>query len=77
MGGAAIKNGELLTLASQQFDVFVTVHRNLAFQQNVDALLIPFVILRAKTSRLSDLQALVPRLLTVLMNVRPGLTEIK
>ena len=29
MGWAAIKNGELLTLVSQHFDVFVTVDPNL------------------------------------------------
>jgi hypothetical protein len=31
MGWTAIKNGELLALASKQFDVFVTVDRNLSF----------------------------------------------
>ena len=30
MGWTAIKNGELLALASEQFDAFVTVDRNLA-----------------------------------------------
>jgi hypothetical protein len=34
-GWAAIENGELLTLASGEFDVFVTVDRNLSFQQNL------------------------------------------
>jgi hypothetical protein len=40
LGWTAIKNGELLTLVSEQFDVFVTVDRNLAFQQNIGVLLI-------------------------------------
>ena len=35
MGWATIKNGELLALAERQFDVFVTVDRNLSFQQNL------------------------------------------
>jgi Domain of unknown function (DUF5615) len=35
MGWTAIKNGELLALASRQFEVFVTVDRNLSFQQNL------------------------------------------
>ena len=35
MGWTSIKNGELLALASEQFDVFVTVDRNLSFQQNL------------------------------------------
>jgi hypothetical protein len=32
MGWVALKNGELLKLAAEQFDVFVTVDRNLSFQ---------------------------------------------
>jgi hypothetical protein len=35
MGWRSIKNGELLRLASERFDAFVTVDRNLAFQQNL------------------------------------------
>jgi hypothetical protein len=31
MGWAGIKNGDLLTLAEKQFEVFVTVDRNLSF----------------------------------------------
>ena len=31
MGWTTIRNGELLKFASEQFDVFVTVDRNLAF----------------------------------------------
>ena len=34
MGWLTIKNGELLALASEHFDVFVTVDQNLSFQQN-------------------------------------------
>jgi uncharacterized protein DUF5615 len=35
MQWTAIKNGELLALAPAEFDVFVTVDRNLSFQQNL------------------------------------------
>ena len=45
MGWTAIKNGELLTLAAEQFDVFVTVDRNLSFQQNLGALSIAVIVL--------------------------------
>jgi len=62
MGWAAITNGELLKLASEHFDVFVTVDRNLAFQQNLVSLPIPVVVLRAKTNRLADLKPLMPDL---------------
>ena len=33
IGLATIKNGELLALAEQEFEVFITVDRNLSFQQ--------------------------------------------
>jgi hypothetical protein len=37
MGWETIKNGELLTLAAREFDVFVTVDRNLSFQQTLSS----------------------------------------
>jgi hypothetical protein len=35
MGWAGVKNGQLLALAEAEFDVFITVARNLSFQQNL------------------------------------------
>jgi predicted nuclease of predicted toxin-antitoxin system len=72
MGWAAITNGDLLKLASEHFDVFVTVDRNLAFQQNFALLPISVVVLQAKTNRLADLTPLVPDLLTKIDGLRPG-----
>jgi hypothetical protein len=72
MGWAAIKNGELLALASRRFDAFVTVDRNLSFQQNVQALSIAVIVLHAKTNRLADLLPLVPNLLTAIGSAKPG-----
>jgi hypothetical protein len=72
MGWTAIKNGELLALVSREFDVFVTVDRNLAFQQRLDSLSIAVVVLRARTNRLSDLQRLVPDLLRAITSSRAG-----
>jgi hypothetical protein len=66
MGWTAIKNGVLLALASQQFDVFVTVDRNLAFQQNVEGLPMAVIVLRARANRLADLKPLVPDLMAAI-----------
>jgi hypothetical protein len=49
-GWAGIKNGELLTRAQTQFDVFVTVDRNLAFQQNIPQFTIAVIVLQAQTT---------------------------
>ena len=75
MGWATIKNGELLALAAQQFDVFVTVDRNLSFQQNLVAFLIAVIVLRARTTRLADLRPLVPALLAALRSPTPGIAQ--
>jgi hypothetical protein len=75
MGWLAIKNGELLALASQDFDVFVTVDRNLAFQQNLATWSIAIVVLRAKTNRLADLMPLVPDLIAAIEATKPGIVQ--
>jgi hypothetical protein len=67
-----IKNGDLLSLASQAFDVFVTVDRNLSFQQNLIALTIAVIVLQAKTNRLADLMPLVPDLLGAIATAKPS-----
>lgn len=72
MGWSTVKNGELLVLASASFDVFVTVDRNLSFQQNLANLPIAVLVLRAKSNRLADLIPLVPRLLAALTSIEPN-----
>jgi hypothetical protein len=72
MGWTAIKNGELLALASEQFDVFVTVDRNLAFQQHVIAFPIAIIVLQARSNRLADLLPLVPSLLEAIAAASPA-----
>ena len=72
MGWTGKRNGELLRLAEGQFDVFVSVDRNLSFQQNLPKLGIAVVILTAPSNRLADLQPLAPKLLQILSNLTPG-----
>jgi hypothetical protein len=76
MGWSAIKNGELLALASQAFDVFVTVDRNLSFQQHVGKLPIAIVVLAAKTNRLADLIPHVPELIAAIGSAKPGTATV-
>jgi hypothetical protein len=72
LGWTSIRNGELLALASQVFDVFVTVDQNLSFQQNLMALTIAVIVLHAPTNRLADLKPLVPKLLAALGSAKAG-----
>jgi hypothetical protein len=72
MGWSTIRNGELLALAEKEFDVFVTVDRNLSFQQNIPAFAIAVVVLRARSNRLADLRPLIAALLTAISNAKKG-----
>ena len=57
---SGLKNGELLTLASAHFDVFLTADQNLKYQQNLTGYDIGVVVLAAVTNRLTDLLPLLP-----------------
>ena len=72
MGRAGIKNGRLLALAEKEFDVFVTVDRNLSFQQRIPKFKIAVLIVRARSNRLEDLLPLTPRILSVLPKCKPS-----
>ena len=71
-GWSTIKNGELLALAAKEFDVFVTVDRNLSFQQNLPVFTISVLDLRAHSNRLGDLQPLIPELLASTPTAKRG-----
>jgi hypothetical protein len=72
MGWTTLKNGELLALASKEFDVFVTVDGNLSYQQDLPSYAIFVVILRARSNRLADLRPLAPKLSATVESARPG-----
>ncbi len=71
-GWAALKNGELLARAQQEFDAFVTVDRNLPFQQDLSRFSIAVVVLRARSARVRDLHSLIPLLLAALPAAKRG-----
>ena len=71
-GWVGISNGQLLSRAAAEFDVFVTVDRNLPFQQHLPKFDIAVILLRAKTNRIADLVALVPELVSIIPNAKTG-----
>ena len=75
MGWTTIKNGELLALAAAEFDIFVTVDRNLSFQQNLGSYPLAVIVLAATSNRLADLQPLLPKLLAAIGRAQPGTAE--
>ena len=72
MGWASKRNGELLTLAESQFDLFLTVDRNLSFQQDVSRFKIAVVVMVAKGNKHADLQPLISNVIAVLSAIAPG-----
>jgi hypothetical protein len=72
MGWAGLNNGELLTRAEKDFDVFITVDRNLSFQQNLPKFDLAVLVLRARTNRLRDLIPLVPKIVEALKKPQNG-----
>lgn len=71
-GWKGMKNGELLAVASEAFDVFVTMDDSLPDQQNLDAYDLAVVILRAPSKSLDDLMELVPETERLLPSLQPG-----
>lgn len=62
-GGAGIKNGDLLALVEKEFDVFVTVDRKIAIEQDPTRFTLAVVLLRARTNRLEHIRPLAAALL--------------
>lgn len=70
-GWSGVKNGKLLTMASTKFDVFLTMDRNLEFQQNLSALAVAVLVIEAVSNRMEHLKPLVPSILAALLHVAP------
>ena len=73
MGWSGIKNGKLLALAVENaFDVFITGDRNLTFQQNLTEFSIGIVVLEAEGIQLHHTLPLMPKVLALLPQLKPG-----
>jgi predicted nuclease of predicted toxin-antitoxin system len=63
VGWLGKKNGELLRLMSEnRFDLFITVDRNLPYQQNLQRLTLTIFVLRAKDNTRETLRLLIPKI---------------
>lgn len=60
MGWAGTKNGALLRLVKQEFDLFLTNDQNLEHQQNLKQFDLAVVVLVALTNDIEDLRPLMP-----------------
>ncbi len=69
MGWSGTKNGELLQKAAAQFDCFLTVDRNLQFQQNIESLPLSVLVIRARDNRLVSLRPLMAEVREALASI--------
>ena len=72
LGWSGTLNGELLRRASGSIEAFVTMDRKLERQHDISALPFGVVVVRARSSKMQDLLALVADLLRVLATIDPG-----
>jgi predicted nuclease of predicted toxin-antitoxin system len=71
MGWSGVKNGKLLALAATAFDAFVTVDKNLPYQQNLSTLPVAVIVLDARSIELPALLPLLPALELELSLLKP------
>ncbi len=77
IGWAGLKNGALLSKAEKEFEVLITMDSNMVHQQNLPKYQIAVVALKARTNRLMNTQPLMPKVVAILPDLRPGtLTSI-
>jgi predicted nuclease of predicted toxin-antitoxin system len=71
-GWSGKKNGELLDLAENEFDVLITVDTNLRYQQNLIGRKVAIVVLRATSNRLVHLKSYFDTCARALSTIKPG-----
>ena len=71
-GFRGLKNGALLRAASKDFDVLITVDRNLPFQQNINTLQIAIVVIDAGGVTYDHLKTVVQDVLAAIQAAKPG-----
>jgi hypothetical protein len=71
-GFAGKTNGELLALAEAGFDVFVTLDKGFAYQQNLTGRKIAVLLIRAKSALLADLLPHAQACRDAITTIKPG-----
>jgi hypothetical protein len=75
-GLAGKENGQLLSIAETRgFEVFLTIDKGFAYEQNLVGRAIAVLILRAKSNQIDDLLPHVPACLASLRSIKAGQIE--
>jgi predicted nuclease of predicted toxin-antitoxin system len=71
-GWSGKENGELLSLAEQQYDIPVTIDRNIKHQQNLLGRKISILIIHTSSNDYKDIRPHIPSAVEALKSIRPG-----
>jgi hypothetical protein len=66
-----LTNGALLARAGEEFDVFITVDRNLRYQQNLKKLPIAIIVVHVQKNDYDLIRPFVPQILESLRRIAP------
>ena len=73
VGWAGVKNGALPQLAAAEFDLLITVDRNLEYQQSFEGLSLAVIVVQASSNDITVLRPLMPAVLAAIAQTKPGL----
>jgi hypothetical protein len=77
-GWSGTKNGKLLALAAETFDIFVTMDKNLQHQQNLGDIDLAVIVIRAYNNSFAVVSKLMPTVNEALRKAEVGIaTHIK
>ena len=71
-GWQGVRNGQLLKLAGQEYEVFVTADQNLEYQQNLAEASIGIVVLVAASNRLGAYAPMEEKIRAAILSARRG-----
>src|SRR5271166_2090772 len=71
-GWSGKENGELLSLAEQQYEVLVTIDKNIRHQQNLAGRKISILIIHTASNDYEDIREHLPAAVQALKSIRPG-----
>ena len=71
-GWTGLQNGDLLRATAAEFDVFVTMDRNLQYQQNLRVLDLAVVVIQSVSNAFVDVAPLMPDVNAAVRTAPPG-----
>ncbi len=75
-GWDGLKNGELLRTTAAEFDVFLTMDRNLPYQQNLKVLDLAVVVIRSVSNAFVEVAPLMPEVNAAVRVAQPGAATV-